>query len=91
MSKKPNPEVIRPIPDRCSLHGKVLTVPVMPNTYDHHIWICVVCVVNRMWNDDITEKVQKTWPAEFKQGPLALREHLKKVQGGVRRKGATGV
>lgn len=89
--KKPDPAVIRPLPDRCGLHGKVLTVPVKPEKHDHHIWICIVCVVNGMWNDDITEKTRKNWPEHFREGPLALKVFEKKESGNVRRKGATGV
>lgn len=90
MSKNPDPEVIRPIEGHCGLHGKVLDIPVKPLQYDYHIWICIVCVVNGMWNEDITEKVRKNWPTEFKLGPLALREHLKKAEPKTKRKGATG-
>lgn len=92
MSEKPNPEVIRPIPDRCQMHGRALLVPVKPVGEERHVWICIVCVTEGYWNDDITEKVQKNWPEQFKLGPLALKEHLRKEQGStVKRKGATGV
>lgn len=91
MSKKPNPDVIRPIPDRCQMHGKTLYLPVKPDGHAHYIWICVVCVCEDYLNDDITGKIRKDWPEQLKLGPLALREHLKKETGGVKRKGATGV
>ena len=91
MEKKPDPGIIRPMADRCQIHRRTLFVPVKPESYAKHIWICIDCVHEGYWNDDITEKVRKNWPAEFSAGPAALKEFLKKESGGVKRKGATGV
>lgn len=91
MNEKPDPKVIRPLPDRCQMHSKTLFVPAKPEGYPYHIWICVVCVREGYWNEDITGKIKAAWPEEYRLGPEALREHLKKEQAGAKRKGATGV
>lgn len=88
--KKPNPAIIRPMPGRCGLHGKVLDVPVKPENYNHHVWICIVCVTKDFYNEDITGKIRKDWPTEFRFGAEALAEFQKKEKGEAKRKGATG-
>jgi hypothetical protein len=84
-------KVIRPLPDRCQIHKRTLFVPVKPPEYSYHIWICIECVKEGYWRDDLTEDIRKNWPAEFSAGPDALKEYLKKESGGAKRKGATGV
>lgn len=91
MVKTPDSSIIKPIPDRCQIHRKTLFVPAKPMDYDHYIWICIECVVDGYWNDDITKKVRESWPEQFRLGSKALREHLKIVDGGVKRKGGSGV
>jgi hypothetical protein len=86
-----NHDVIRPLPDRCQMHGRTLYVPVTPEGEEQPNWICIVCVTEHYWNEDITEKVKKLWPAQFKLGTQALREHLLAHSGGIKRKGASGV
>lgn len=90
MSGKPQTHGPQPQPGRCGLHGKVLEVPVKMQQQDGG-WICIVCIVNLLWNDEVTKQVQKNWPMEFKLGPLALQHYEKTQGGGVKRKGATGV
>lgn len=88
-----SPDVWRPIPGRCNLHGKTLDVPIEVNVdgKDGYRWICIVCVEKRFWNDEIFEQVSKNWPEELKLGPLARQAYDHKASGGVKRKGATGV
>lgn len=90
---KRNPEVWRPVPGRCNLHGKTLDVPIDVNVdgKDSCRWICIVCVEKRLWNDEIFAQVKKNWPTELNLGPLARQAFDHKEAGGVKRKGGTGV